>query len=172
MTPPVLITERLTLRSPERADFAAYRAILTSARAVYMDDAIDDDRAWLWFVNDLSGWLLDGHGLLSMTDTTSNEITGFISITKLDRFPETELGWMTTAQAEGKGYAFEAATAARDWAFGPRNLPTLVSYIDLKNERSIKLAKHLGAAPDPDAAFPRGESAQDTVVYRHPKVAA
>lgn len=137
-----------------------------------MDDAIDDDRAWLWFVNDLSGWLLDGHGMLSMIDTISNEITGFVSITKLDRFPETELGWMTTAQAEGKGYAFEAATAARDWAFGPRNLHTLVSYIDPENQRSIKLAKRLCAVPDRGAALPKGESAQDTVVYRHPKVAA
>lgn len=172
MTPPVLITKRLTLRSPTRADFDAYREILMSDRATYMDDAMDEDRAWLWFVNDLSGWLLDGHGMLSMTDTTTSEILGFISINKLDRFPETELGWMKTAAAEGKGYAYEAATAARDWGFGPRNLSILVSYIDLENARSIKLAKRLGAAPDPDAAFPKGETAQDTIVYRHPKVAA
>lgn len=169
---PTLETERLILRAPTRTDFAAYREILLSDRAAYMDDTMDADRAWLWFVNDLSGWLLDGHGLLSMIDKACDSVLGFISITKLDRFPETELGWMTTAQAEGKGYAFEAATAARDWALGTRNMPTLVSYIDLENARSINLAKRLGAAPDPDAAFPKGESAQDTVVYRHPKGAA
>jgi RimJ/RimL family protein N-acetyltransferase len=162
----------LTLRCPKRADFAAYRAILTSDRAKYMDDAIDDNRAWLWFVNDLSGWLLDGHGLMSITTRTHETVVGFVSITKLDRFPETELGWMTTAQGEGNGFACEAATAARDWAFGARKISTLVSYIDLENQRSIKLAERMGAKPDPEAAFPKGESAQDTVVYRHSKVAA
>ena len=66
-------------------------------------------------------------------------------------------------EAEGKGYAFEAAIAMRDWAFQERKLKTLVSYIDPDNSRSIRLAERLGATID-EHARPQHP---DDLVYRH-----
>jgi RimJ/RimL family protein N-acetyltransferase len=51
----------------------------------------------------------------------------------------------------------------RDWAFAERRLPTLVSYCDPANERSIAVAERLGAVRD-DLA-PRQDP--EDVVFRH-----
>lgn len=54
---------------------------------------------------------------------------------------ETELGWAILQRYWGRGYATEAALAARDWA----GLDRLVSLIDPANARSIRVAEKLGA---------------------------
>jgi hypothetical protein len=72
---------------------------------------------------------------------------------------EPELGWQLQIEAEGKGYAFEAAIAMRDWAFQVRKLKTLVSYIGPDNARSIRLADRLGATLD-------GEPVEFTITGR------
>jgi RimJ/RimL family protein N-acetyltransferase len=78
-------------------------------------------------------------------------------------FPERELGWLVYPEAEGHGFAFEAATALRAWARETRKFETLVSYIDPANLRSIRLAERLGAMLDPHAARPD----PGDLVYRH-----
>ena len=42
-----------------------------------------------------------------------------------------------------------------------------MSYITPENDRSVALAKRLGAIHDPEAALPEGETPADTVVFRH-----
>ena len=82
-------------------------------------------------------------------------------------WPERELGWTVWSDAaEGKGYAFEAAAAARDHAFGALGWETAVSYIDPDNIRSVALAERLGARHDPEA---RGPGENSCLVYRHPR---
>lgn len=93
---------------------------------------------------------------------------GQVALLKPDHFPELELGWMLTSEGEGYGYAFEAAEAARDYAYVEMGRDTLVSYIDPMNTRSIALAERLGATRDDSAARPDGESLEETAVYRHP----
>jgi RimJ/RimL family protein N-acetyltransferase len=69
------------------------------------------------------------------------------------------------AASEGKGVAYEAALAARAYAYKTVKLATLVSYISPRNARSIRLAERLGARLDPDAAYPEDDPC---LVYRHP----
>jgi RimJ/RimL family protein N-acetyltransferase len=52
---------------------------------------------------------------------------------------------------EGRGIAQEAARAALDWTWAHTGLASLVSYIDPRNHRSIRLAERLGARRDPAA---------------------
>lgn len=92
-----------------------------------------------------------------------NQCLGQIEISQGPRFPEPELGWQLYSEAEGKGFAFEAAIAMREWAFQERGLKTLVSYMDPDNARSIQLAERLGATVDEDA---RKQDPGD-LVYRH-----
>ncbi|MCV6595121.1 MAG: GNAT family N-acetyltransferase [Silicimonas sp.] len=161
---PVLETERLRLRAPVKADFDAYAEILMSDRARYMGGPHSRNQARAGFDADVASWLLDGFGYWTAEDATGTPIA-FLGIMHPEHFPEVELGWFTTEAAEGKGYAYEAANAALDWAFGPGERDTLVSYIDPENTRSIALAEKLGAKRDADATAPDPTD----LVYRHPK---
>ena len=49
---------------------------------------------------------------------------------------------------QGKGYAFEACLRCIVYARENLNAPSLVSYIDPRNEPSIRLAKRLGAVQE------------------------
>ncbi len=168
MTPvhniPRLETERLILRAHTRADWPAHSSILMSDRAQYMDGKLDDVGAWSCFASEIASWALDGFGYWTAALKETDEAMAFVGIMKPSVFPEVELGWMTTVAGEGKGYAFEAAAAVRDWGFGDRGLNTLVSYIDHENARSIALAERLGAVRDDAAPKPPDRP----LVYRHP----
>ncbi len=163
---PRLETERLILRAPQAEEFEAYRALVASDRAVHMFQ-LDRPAAWKEFAAEMGHWPLFGYGPWHVERREDGALVGAISLLSHDHYPETELGWHLYDGHEGQGYAFEAATAARAWAFGERGLPSLVSYIDPANTRSIALAERLGATLDREA---RGEDATD-LVYRHSRPA-
>ena len=168
MTPPVIHTERLTLGPHNRDAFPAYKGVMTSKRAQYMDGTLTAMEAWNAYTSEAGSWVIDGFGYWTATRKDTGEAVAFVGIMQPPHFPETELGWLVTEDAEGHGYAHEAATAARDWGFGTRGLTTLVSYIDPDNARSIALAERLGAVRDTSV---QGCSPED-LVYRHPNPGA
>lgn len=77
---------------------------------------------------------------------------GQVGINSGPLFPEQEIGWLVFLEAEGQEYAFEAASALREWARRERGLSTLVSCVDPDNERSRRLAERFGAVLDLRAA--------------------
>lgn len=162
---PTLETERLRLRAPAIADFAAYAALMASPRAVHMGWPFDRRAAWGPFCHDVALWALFGHGALMMERRMDGLCVGQVGINHGPLFPEKELGWLVYDGFEGQGYAGEAAAALRDWAFGAGGLTTLVNYIDPANRRSIALAERLGAVRDDTA--PK-QDAED-LAYRHSK---
>jgi len=162
---PTLATERLTLRAPCNADFPVYAEIFASDRSIYMDGPLDRDAAWHGFASDIIGWLVHGYGYWTVVESSSGDFVGLVGLAKPPYYPERELGWMVTAEQEGKGYAYEASLAARSFAYENLGFPTLVSYIDPPNQRSIALAKRLGAILDQSADSP----SPGDLVYRHPE---
>ena len=164
MTIPTLTTDRLILRPPVSADFAAYEALWASPRSRYMGGPHNSFAAWGLFCHDIACWQLFGHGALMIDLRETAQCIGQVGINHGPLFPEKELGWLLYPGHEGKGYAFEAARALRDWAFIERRLPTLVSYCDPANARSIAVAERLGAVRDPLA--PRQDP--EDLVFRHP----
>jgi RimJ/RimL family protein N-acetyltransferase len=63
------------------------------------------------------------------------------------RFPEhrqSELGYMFHPDAQGQGYATEAATAAVDLAFGPLDVHRVYARLDARNDASAALVRRLG----------------------------
>lgn len=160
---PTLETARLTLRALRLGDFEAYAATFASPRSRFMG-TLTRREAWNSFASEAVDWLFRGHGIWAI-DLKGGPHIGLTGIGQPDHFPEPEIGWILHDGHEGHGYATEAAETARDWA---RNRVTsLVSYIDPANHRSISVARRLGATADPRAALPRGETADETVVYRH-----
>ena len=161
---PELATERLRLRAPRREDFPAYAAFFASDRAVHEGGPFDTRRAWREFCTAAAGWQLFGFGTWSVTDRASGAYLGEVGLNWPVEFPEPELGWTLVPQAEGKGIAFEAARAARDWFYANTAHRSLVSYIAPENARSIRLAERLGAVRDTQA--PTVDPGD--LVFRHP----
>lgn len=160
---PTFETERLVLRPMTMKHWPAYRDLMQTHRSVYMGGPFAPRDAWGMFCHDHAQWSLMGHGALMLEDRDTRICLGQVGINHGPLFPEHELGWFLYPQAEGRGYAYEAAAFLKDWAQHERGLPALVSYIDEPNIRSRKLAERLGAALDHDA--PRSDP-QD-LVYRH-----
>jgi RimJ/RimL family protein N-acetyltransferase len=163
---PIIETDRLSLREPIIEDWPSFAEVMTSDRARYMGGPFTLGAAWGVFCHGIALWQLFCVGNLSIELRKTKQYVGQIEINQGPRFPEPELGWQLNAEAEGKGYAFEAAIAMRDWAFQARKMKTLVSYIDSDNRRSIRLAERLGATIDEHAR----KQDPDDLVYRHAPV--
>ena len=76
------------------------------------------------------------------------------TITRLDEAQgpvEIETAYLFERQHWGHGYATEAASAIRDWAFANLDLERLIALIYPENVRSIRVAEKLGMQPAGDA---------------------
>lgn len=164
MIAPVLTTDRLILRGIEPGDWPAFQEHFASERSSMTGGPLAERPAWKVFAANVGHWLLRGFGMWTVTLKDGTRV-GHIGCWYPGTWPEKELGWLIWADHEGKGYAFEAAQAARAHAFGTLGWTTAVSYIDHGNSRSIALAERLGAVLDPNAATPGGKPCH---VYRHP----
>lgn len=153
MIAPTLHTARLTLRMPTMEDFAAYRAFVMSDRAQYMGGPHAAQTAWDWFCNDTAQWALLGLGGLIVTPRDGGPALGQVAVSHGPAMPEPQLGWFLFAGHDGQGFATEAASAMRNWAFQDRGLETLVSYVHPANAASVKVASRLGAWIDKEAAL-------------------
>ena len=162
---PTLETERLRLRPQTMDDWPAYAGLMMSDHAVYLEGPHTLAEAWGLFCHDLAQWPLLGCGALMFEDRETGQCLGQVGISHGPLFPEHELSWLVYPAAQGQGYAYEAATALRDWAYNVRGLETLVSHVDPDNHRSRRLAERLGAELEADADRP----GPDVLVYRHPK---
>lgn len=162
---PTLETKRLSLRPQRMEDWPDYSELMFSPRSAFMGGPFSVDAAWGLFSGDIGQWALMGHGALMIEDRVSGLCLGQVGINHGPLFPEHELGWFVYPSAEGKGYAREAATALRDWAFSTRRLETLVSYVHPDNIRSYRLAERLGCTLD--ATAPRRDPVD--LVFRHPR---
>lgn len=159
-------TARLTLRRPEPGDWLAYRAYRLSARST---GPMDEPAAWTHFAAFFGHWALRGFGRFVAVLRATGAPVGHFGPFHPEGQAERELTWTLWDPAlEGRGYAFEAAAAVRDHAFGTLGWETAVSYITTGNTRSERLAARLGAVIDPDAPrhFP------DLTVWRHEGVRA
>ncbi len=165
---PTLTTARLTLRAPGPQDFPAQAAFMASDRARYVGGPLAKRLGWRSLSNMIGHWAMRGFGMWAVTQLGSDRAIGLVGLYFPADWPEREIGWhIWDPAAEGKGYAFEAASAAHDYAFGTLGWEAAVSYIHPANARSIALAERLGAVLDPDA--PQDADDHD-LVYRHPNL--
>ena len=163
---PVLETERLTLRAPELTDFDALFEIAASEQATGIGGPMSREDAWNEFTQMTATWVWRGHGYWTVTDRADNNVLGFVGIGFEPGDQEPELGYFFRADAQGHGYASEAASAVIGHARSALKMSSLISYIYPSNTRSIAVAKRLGAVRDPSAEA--AVAHLDTIqAYRH-----
>ena len=155
---PVLETERLVLRAPQAADWAAWRDFFLTERGQWirsMSNPTPKD-AWRTFAAVTGHWVLRGWGMFVITKRGTDQGVGIVGPWMPEGWPEAEISWSLWApQAEGQGYMTEAAHAVIAHAFHDLGWTTAVSYIDPNNIRSTALAQRLGATPRPGCRIPR-----------------
>ena len=162
---PVIDTARLRLRAPAARDFDAYAAFRGSDRARLLGGPFTREQAFTQFSGLIGHWVMRGFGRWIVADKASDAPLGVVGILYPEGWPEPELAWSLFDGAEGRGIAQEAAAAARDHAYGPLGMTTLISLVSSDNPRSEALARRLGARPEGSTDIP-GHGA--TPVWRHP----
>lgn len=162
----VLDTERLIMRKPNASDWPAARDFYMSERSSMAGGNIDEGKAWRQFAAIIGHWDIRGYGLAAVVQKADDQTVGLVGQWHPGDWPEAELGWVLFEGAEGKGIAFEAATAARSYAYDTLKWNTAVSYIAKENARSIALAERLGAKLDESATQPHPD--RPCLIYRHP----
>ncbi len=128
----------------------AFWTFYQSPRARFMDKPGNRTHLWYGFASEVGSWVLQGHGAWAI-ETAEGELAGQVAVTHPPHFPEPELGWLLFDGHEGRGLAFQAASAALDYARSEIRPASLVSYIDRRNLRSIALAERLDGVEDADA---------------------
>jgi RimJ/RimL family protein N-acetyltransferase len=148
---PVLQTERLTLRGPQRGDFAPYVAFWAGPRSVHEGGPKDVRAAWEDFAASFGLWTMDGIGNWAVEERATGAFAGIVGLNHPAHFPEVEIGWTLMDGFEGRGFATEGARAALDWTWANTDLASLVVYVDPANERSIRVGERIGGRRDPGA---------------------
>lgn len=149
MTPPTLHTDRLILRPPKLADFEHWAAFFASPRSIHERGMMDRNEAWRNWAADVALWHLKGYGGFGLDDRATGAYVGEVGLYEFMGYPEPELGWFVIPEAEGRGYAAEAARAVMAWVRRSLGRDRLVSIIDPANTRSIALGLRLGGVIDP-----------------------
>jgi len=168
---PVLETDRLTLRAPVGGDWKAFEPFAVSERAWGIGGPLTSPNAWRMFCHGVGHWVARGFGMFVYCRKGEDRALGMCGPWRPVGWPENEIGWMVWDPAQkGKGLAREAAARTRDFAFDVLGWQTAVSYIMKGNDRSVALAKRLGAVLDPSAeTMEITTPGLEIEVYRHPK---
>jgi RimJ/RimL family protein N-acetyltransferase len=158
-------TARLSLRAWRDSDldaFASFSADPHTAR--FVGGVCSREEAWRRMAAYAGHWLLRGYGLWALEEKSSGAFVGYCGLWFPEGWPELELGWSLVRNAQGKGYATEAAAGARNYAYQVVGAKTLISIIDRQNYPSQAVANRLGASYE-NVFLLRGAEA---VIYRHP----
>ena len=80
---------------------------------------------------------------------------------------EVEIGWRLREDAQGQGYATEAATACLAWAWDNLDVARIVAITVPANQRSWRVMERLGMKRRPDLDFAHPMFAPDHPLSRH-----
>lgn len=162
---PVLETGRLILRGWRSEDVGPFVQFFADEQlSQFVGGPLAPGRAWQMMATQIGHWSIRGFGMWAVEEKNGVEFAGYCGLWEPGDWPETEIGWIFLRQHHGKGFATEAASRVRAYAYDELKRNTLVSYIHPENEASKRVAKRLGAV------FERTIELRGTVVeaFRHP----
>jgi RimJ/RimL family protein N-acetyltransferase len=166
-------TARLIVRPWRAADRAPYLATCNTeavtahlggpASVEEIDDALDRIRASqkqngfsFWAVERKSDGAFLGYCGLKIANDGGSPIDG-----------EVEIGWRLSADAQGQGYATEAAAACLEWAWANLDIARIVAITVPANVRSWRVMERIGMTRRADLDFAHPRFAPDHPLSRH-----
>jgi RimJ/RimL family protein N-acetyltransferase len=169
---PVIETARLTLRAFAPEDFPAF-CDLWNDPAVYRHitgKPLADEDNWSRLLKLVGHWQFVGYGSWAVVDKGSSAMIGQVGFNDYRRdmpvpMPEPEMGWALRAEAQGKGLASEACTAALAWLDRECRPEVVACIIAPENAPSQALAKKLGFMKVADTTY----KAQPTLLFHRKK---
>jgi len=143
---PLLVTERLILRPPAAEDFDAFAEMCAEPETMtYLGGACPRAQAWRHWSTIAGAWHIRGFSMFSVIERDTGEWVGRLGPWQPDGWPGPEIAYGVRAKFAGRGYAFEGAVAACDFAVEFLKWNELMHSIDPANSRSQALARRLGA---------------------------
>ena len=154
-----LSTKRLTLRHfTAHDDQAVHRAVFSDPEVMRYGDGIQTlqwTRAWIQTCQQ-NFYEAKGYGPYAIIERATQVLIGYCGLfyfPDVNGQPEIEVGYRLAQSAWGKGYATEAASAVRDYAFNIFGIHRLIAIIDPANTASIRVAEKLGMQYEQDVMF-------------------
>ena len=141
-----LETKRLILRPMLESDFDALLLIFTDTKVMEAFDhpPFTNEQMSRWLNRNLDHQNEYGYGLFSVILKETGELIGNCGLEVMEDMGAVELGYDFRSDFWNQGYATEAATAVRDYAFDALKLPRLISLIRAGNLASKRVAEKVG----------------------------
>ncbi len=142
----ILETERLRLRTWQEEDFPNLLRILSDPTTMaHWPQPLDAQAARGWYARSQAGMREQGYGRWCCELRSSGEIVGDVGIVRMQSQGQwiNDLGYIIHHPHWRKGYAYEAAAAAVQWAT-TQGLGKLVATMAVDNEASAAVARKLG----------------------------
>jgi RimJ/RimL family protein N-acetyltransferase len=169
---PRIETERLILRGFTREDLDAHAATLGDEEVMRHigGSPVNREDSWRRLMMGVGMWPLIGMGPWAVELKSDGRMVGHCGFFQFNRameppiLGEPEMGWIFDRSVHGQGIAFEACSAALEWAEREIAAASYPAIIDLENASSMKLAERLGFVRQPDGIY------RDTpiAVFRRP----
>jgi RimJ/RimL family protein N-acetyltransferase len=150
MSEPILETSRLSLREMTWDDLDFLAALLADERVMrFYPKFCTRDEAKAWMGRIIERYASHGHAFWLVSLRATGEPIGQVGLLlqHVDGVDESEIGYMIAAAHWRLGYALEAASAVRDYAFGTLERPRVISLIRPANIPSQRVALRVGLKP-------------------------
>ena len=156
MTSVVAQTERLILRQFHPGDLDALTEVLGDADVMTFSVTGPLARAQVQEKIQSYGahWSRWGYGLCAVVHRCDDKVIGYCGLQHFDDIggrQEIEVGYRLNRQYWGCGYGSEAAGAIVEFGFVALGLKRMISMIDPRNLRSIRVAEKIGMHYEKDA---------------------
>lgn len=143
----IIETERLFLREMTAEDLPVLQAILQDDEVmVAYNGAFSEEEVQNWLDRMIARYEKDGYGLWAVILKESGKMIGQCGLTNQEPIgkPLLEVGYLFLKEYWHQGYAAEAATACKEYAFRVVGADELYAIIRCSNRASIAVAKRLG----------------------------
>jgi RimJ/RimL family protein N-acetyltransferase len=142
----VIETPRLILRVPTLKEFEPWARFMGDEEAArYIGKKQPPAVVWRGICTMAGAWLVHGYAMFSVFEKSTGNWVGRVGPWQPHQWPGPEVGWGVIREVWGKGYAFEAAAAAMDFAIDELGWTDIIHSIHPDNVNSQKLAMRLGS---------------------------
>ena len=158
---PRIETERLILRAFGAGDLDAHAATLGDEEIMRHigGKSVGREDSWRRLLMGVGSWALIGMGPWAAELKSDGRMVGHCGFFQFNRdmvpliLGEPEMGWIFDRSVHGQGIAFEACSAALDWAEREIAVDSYPAIIDPENVPSMKLAERLGFVRQADGIY-------------------